>query len=129
MFTKKEGVTNLKHLIDTILKHTSLQTTREFVEGLVCSHLECAEEIYKDGVLVGYFLLFSFCGSKSFHGYKLIEGYGVRAFRYAKEFIAKHKASSLETTTDQTKVVRIAKMLGFLETRRVSNLIAFGRTV
>lgn len=127
MFTKKEGITDRSHLVKTIQEKSSLKIEPKIVAGIVDRHLENAEEVYKDNVLVGYFLLFNFQGVRSFHGYKMIEGYGVRAFRYAKEFVEKYKAGGLETTADQTKVIRFAKMLGFKETRRIENLIAFGR--
>jgi hypothetical protein len=127
MFTSKDGITDKSHLVKTIQDKSSLKVSEKIVEGIVDQHLESAEEIYKDGTLAGYLLLFNFQGNRSFHAYKIIEGHAVRAFRLAKEFIQKHKACGLETTTDQTKVIRVAKMLGFTETRRVENLIAFGR--
>jgi hypothetical protein len=104
-----------------------LNPAREFIEGLVRLHIECCEEHYLDGVLVGYLLLFNFYGRRSFHAYKLVDGYGVRAFRLAKDFIQKHNATSLETTEDKVDVVRVAKMLGFVEDQQVDNLLAFRR--
>jgi hypothetical protein len=89
MFTSREGITNRLHLVKIIQSKSSLKVDEKIVEGIVDRHLEKSQEIYKDGILAGYLLLFNFAGARSFHAYKLIEGHTVRAFRLAKEFIKK----------------------------------------
>lgn len=127
MIVEQEGVTDKKHLVKTIQEKSSFVASEHTVEYLVDNHLEHCQEIYVDGVISGYLLVFNFFGVRSFHGYKLIEGYGTRAFRLAKAFIKKFKVFRIVTTIDQLKTIRLARLLGFAEKQRIGNCISFER--
>ena len=123
MITEQEGISDKNHLAKTICDFSSLPHDKNDVLSLLDRHLEFSKEIYKDGVLSGYALVFNFLGVRSFHGYKLTEGFGVRAFRIAREMIRKFDIKIISTTIDQIKTIRIAKLLGFSESQRFGDVL------
>ncbi len=127
MIVEKDGITDKSHLVNTILRFSSVQTTPELVGLTVDNYLEFAKEIYRDGVISGYALVFNFCGIRSFHGYKLVEGFGTRALRVAKNMIEKFGVKYITTTVDQVKTIRAARLLGFFWKEQHDDVLILGR--
>jgi len=125
--TEKIGITDKEHLIETITKKSSIKTTPQMVREIVDRFLEHAVEVYKDEHLAGYMLVFNFLGVRSFHGYKLVEGYGVRALRLAKGLIEKFNIRESATTIDQAETRRALSILGFTVKNRYGAFLSFGR--
>jgi hypothetical protein len=118
----KDGLTDKKHLLETIEKNSSLKIS---AQSVVDNHLEKSLEIYRDGVFVGYALIFNFLGKRSLHGYKFIKGHALGAFKIAKKIIEDFKVEYISTTADHLEVARLARLLGFTKERQVRNVICF----
>lgn len=122
MIEVREQLTDKNHLVKTIQSNSALKIPAEIV---VDNHLEKSLEIYRDGVFVGYALVFNFLGKRSLHGYKFIKGHALGALRIAKKIINDFKIDYISTTADHLEVVRLAKLLGFTKERQVGNVICF----
>ena len=121
MFTTNDHISDRNHLIETILRNTSVPTTKEKAEEIVSKHLEHGVESYHDGVLAGYMLVFNFFGKRSLHGYKFIKGHALYGFQLARKMVKDFGVDYISTTVNQSGVIRFAKMLGFKTERRVGN--------
>lgn len=124
---EKDRITDKTHLAKTIAEKSSIKTAIPAVLDLIDNHLEHGVEIYRDGVLAGYMLIFNFFGIRSFHGYKLVEGYGVRALRLAKALIKKFDIRESATTLDQEKTRRALSILGFSIKKQSGEFLTFER--
>lgn len=111
MISRKEGLTDINHLAETMIKYTSLNTDKNIALSIIDRYLERCVEGYLDGKLAGYFLIFNVAGKRSFHGYKLVNGYSVAAYKLSKDFMKDYKDISITTTNDKTQVHRLAKLL------------------
>jgi len=125
--TEEIGITNLDHLARTIVEKSSIKCSRQTALNLILNHLEHGVEIRKDGELAGYLLVFNVLGTRSLHGYKFVDGFGVRAFRLAKKIVKQFDIRCLTTTIDQLKVCRLAGLLGFNLQQKIGNYVAFER--
>jgi hypothetical protein len=126
--TETEQLTDKNHLAKVMLEKSSIPgVTIERALSIINAHLECCVELCKDGYLIGYSLVFNFFGVRSFHAYKLIDGYGVWALRTAKRMIEKFGVDIIDTTVDQTNTIRAAGVLGFKEIYRDGQLLRFRR--
>jgi hypothetical protein len=127
MFTEKEGITSKNHLIKTIAEYSSLKPTIQYAQELVDNFFEHGVEIYQGSTLAGYLLVFNVFGTRSFHGYKFIEGHGVHALSVSKQIIEKFQIKFITTTIDQLKTIRLARLLGFCKEQRMDNFLILER--
>ena len=112
------GLTSEDKLVDTILEHDRLGTTRRFVLDVIMPMMERCIEVRFDDVLAGYLMIFNTNGQRSFHGYKLVKGHSVAAFKIAKEFVNRYPDLFISHVASRGNVNRLAKLLGFKETYR-----------
>lgn len=119
-----EGVTDFDHLVDTVFTTSSLGVPRELVASMLIQWCERCVEITVDGKLAGYALIINADGDRSFHGYKLIPGNEVKAFRVAKNLLKEYKDISITTTAEKYQVRRLGHLLGFnQETLKPGNIV------
>ena len=112
MIEYREGVTSWYHLMKTIMENSSLKIPFEDCSHFLCQTLERCVEVYKDGQLAGYALIININGLRTFHGYKLIPGNSISAFRFARKILKDYPEAEIHTTDDKRQVIRMAKMLG-----------------
>ena len=118
MFEYREGVTDWVHLMKTIMDNSSLKVSYPQCSAFLHRTLERCVEVYKDGQLAGYALIMNINGFRTFHGFKLIPGNSIAAFRLARKILRDYPEAEIHTTDDKHQVIRMAKMLG-VKTRLV----------
>ena len=127
MIERREGLTDRVHLAEIMVKNTSFDITREFALNLINSYMERCIEIYKDDVLSGYVVIMNIMGSRSLHGFKLVDGYAFSAFRIAKDMLKEYDDLAITTTADKVNVRRLGKLLGFKETMHTASIVLMER--
>jgi hypothetical protein len=119
-----KGLTNEDKLIDTMIEHDRLGLPRHTFKDVILPWLERCIEVWYDDSLAGYILIFSHNGKdRSLHGYKLIEGHAVGAFKIVREIIKEYPELFISHHASRKNISRLARLLGFKETLRKDDII------
>ena len=127
MITHSEGLTDKEHLAKVMVDHTSLVVSYHLAIEIIDQYLERCVEVYENQDLVGYVLIFNVNGERSMHGFKLIEGHSLEAYRIAKLYADQYAGIVITTTVDKVMVTKLANMLGFEPTVCAWNVVKFER--
>ncbi len=110
------GLTDKQKLIDTMIAEDRLGLPHQAFEEVIFPKMERCIEIWADDILAGYIMIFNTDGQRSLHGYKLIKGHALGAYRIAKEISERYPDLFISTHSSRINVIRLARLLGFKET-------------
>jgi hypothetical protein len=124
-FEIRDSVTNPVHIANEIAKRAQMDPIEAL--GLIERKLDRCVEVWGNGIICGYFLVFNDRGVRSFHGYKFVNGLTKMAVRMSKKILEDYDEIYSAHCTKNSQVGKLLKMVGFKEIGRKNGSIIYRR--